>query len=267
LFTNHDWSTIMSITDLYKMYTLIAVIDHKPWSINISSPSQTIIQNVFIDCYIWLINNHVYHKLLYKMYTLIAVIDHKPWSITISPPSQNIIQNVYTDWSQTMIDQQSCLSYKMYTLIAMIDHKLLYKRYRLIAMIDQPIMSITNTMIQNVYIDCYDWSQIMIEQPIMYITKYYIKCICFEIYIFFFKLISKYSSPPLIRPLPPKATPLIRPDIKCSEIVNSTKLSPPPGETTPLIRPLVHCRRGLLYWDVIYPLSMYTNSDIIWLKS
>ena len=193
------------------------MIVHKPWLIN-DHVYHRLIQNVYIDCcdwsqtmidqhiisitnyhtkcihwllYMidhkpWLINNHVYHKLLYKMYTLIALIDHKPWSITISPPSQNIIQNVYTDWSQTMIDQQSCLSYKMYTLIAMIDHKLLYKRYRLIAMIDQPIMSITNTMIQNVYIDCYDWSQIMIEQPIMYITKYYIKCICFEIYIFFF---------------------------------------------------------------------------------
>ena len=53
-----------------------------------------------------------------------------------------------------------------------------------------------------------------------------------------------YHSPSLIRLLPPKATPSIRLDFRCFEIVNTSKLSPWRREATPLIRPLGHCRRG-----------------------
>jgi hypothetical protein len=43
-----------------------------------------------------------------------------------------------------------------------------------------------------------------------------------------------------MRPLPPKITPLIRPDIRCTEMVKEYKISPS-REVTPLIRPDIRC--------------------------
>ena len=43
--------------------------------------------------------------------------------------------------------------------------------------------------------------------------------------------------------LPPKATPLIRPDLRCTEIVNYYWSAPSREATTP-IRPLYHCSMG-----------------------
>ena len=41
-----------------------------------------------------------------------------------------------------------------------------------------------------------------------------------------------YSRPPLIKPIPPKGTPLIRPDFTCTELNSSTQEKPPFHKTT-----------------------------------
>ena len=55
--------------------------------------------------------------------------------------------------------------------------------------------------------------------------------------------ISMYSSPHVIRPLPPKATLLIRPDFRCTEMVKYYLIAPP-MKGHPHIRPFFHHRRG-----------------------
>ena len=97
-----------------------------------------------IDHKLWLINNHVYHKLLYKMFTgLLWLITNHDWSMIMS------ITKYYTN----------CIH-----LIVMIADKSLYKMFTLIVMIDHKLWLINNHVYHKMYtFDCYDWSQIIIQ--------------------------------------------------------------------------------------------------------
>ena len=74
----------------------------------------------------------------------------------------------------------------------------------------------------------------------------------------------QHSSPPLIRPLPPKDTPLIKPDLDALRYENTNKLFHS-REATPLIRPLLHCKRsGLIRGGQLYKKPWYFVCCSLW---
>ena len=73
------------------------------------------------------------------------------------------------------------------------------------------------------------------------------------------------SSPLLIRPLPSKATSLIRPNFRCTEIVKYYQILSTPRKSTPLLSPLIHCRRmtsksGELLYLFLYRIELTSYS-------